>query len=96
MYNQCVSLLPPAGEGEEVHAAGGQPEAARCGERLHVQQAYLCPLQHRTEVLLHIKMHTHRRYTVKIKSLMSILCSECKMLYANTHNVQQTQLTLNH
>lgn len=26
--NQCVSLSPSAGEGEEVHAAGGQPEAA--------------------------------------------------------------------
>lgn len=57
--HRCVSLSPPAGEGEEVHAAGRQPEAARCGERLHVQQTYFCPLQYRTEVLLDTHMRTH-------------------------------------
>lgn len=56
--NQCVSLPPPAGEGEEVHAAGGQPEATRRGEGLHVQQADLCPLQHRTEVFI-TRAHKH-------------------------------------
>lgn len=34
------------GEGEEVHAASGQPETQRRGERIHVQQARLCHLQY--------------------------------------------------
>lgn len=38
------------GEREEVHAASGQPETQRRGERIHVQQARLRHLQHRTEV----------------------------------------------
>ena len=43
----CVLfILPPAGEREEVHAPGGQPEAEGCGEELHVEQADLRPVQH--------------------------------------------------
>lgn len=45
-----ASLCCLLGEREEVHAAFGQPEAERCGERLHVQQTCLCHLQHGTEV----------------------------------------------
>lgn len=45
-----LCLLCPSGEGEEVHAAAGQPEAEGCGEGLHVQQTRLCHLQHGAKV----------------------------------------------
>lgn len=72
MCNRCVSLPPPVGEGEEVHATGGQPEAARGGERLHVQQAHLRPLQHRTEVILYIctRQTTHMQQIHIIDHIM--------------------------
>lgn len=73
-----VSLSPPAGEGEEVHASGGQPEAARCGEGLHVQQAHLRPLQHRTEVPRHA--NTHRK--------INHACICCPSTVAITYLVQ--------
>ncbi|NXN00514.1 DYN2 protein, partial [Sylvia borin] len=41
------SLSP--GEGEEVHAASGQPENQGRGEGIHVQQTRLCHLQHGAE-----------------------------------------------
>lgn len=38
------------GEREEVHAPPGQPEGPRCGEELHVQQAYILHFQHGVQV----------------------------------------------
>lgn len=45
-----VTPTPTPGEGEEVHAASGQPEGARRGEDLHVLQTHVCSLQCGTEV----------------------------------------------
>lgn len=45
-FPKRLSLLPSSGEREEVHAAGGQPEAERRGEEFYVQQAHLRPVQH--------------------------------------------------
>lgn len=79
----AVSLSPPAGEGEEVHAAGRQPEAARCGERLHVQQAYFCPLQHRTEVLLDTHINTVTQKQLKCTTALKVALSPTFMFTLN-------------
>ena len=47
-------LSPPAGEGEEVHAACGQPETEGHREKLHVQQTHLCSVQHWTKVCVFV------------------------------------------
>lgn len=47
LFNVMVLLVsPPTGEGEEVHAACGQPETERHREKLHVQQTHLRSVQH--------------------------------------------------
>ena len=46
----CVVCVSNPGERKEVHAALGQPEAERCGERLHVHKAHLWHFQYRVEV----------------------------------------------
>lgn len=42
--------LTSTGEREEVHAAAGQPEGPRRGEKFHVKQAHILHLQHRVQV----------------------------------------------
>lgn len=44
-----------AGEGEELHAPSGQPEAARRAQGLPLQQIRLRALQHRVEVCVRVR-----------------------------------------
>lgn len=71
-----VSLCHLLGEREEVHAAFGQPEAERCGERLHVQQTCLCHLQHGTEVwvLLPLKSVSYGHPSVFVSGSWLCMC----------------------